>query len=392
MERTILHVDLDAFYASVEQRDNPDLRGKPVIVGGRSRRGVVCAASYESRRWGVASAMSMVEAMRRCPQAIVLPPRMNYYGQISRQFFSILEHYSPLVEGLSLDEAFVDVSGETRLFGDGLHIASEMKTRVRNELQLVASVGIAPVKFVAKIASDLGKPDGLLKIDESDVLAFLHPLPIRRLWGIGSVTEADLTKIGLRTIGDIARVGEKVLRDRVGSALAHHLCELAAGCDEREVVPERAPVSIGHENTFERDLFDRENLWGHLLAQSDEACVRLRRHGLHARIVTVKIKYADHSRTSRRRTLPAPSCDNQVIAGQVKALLREVTDIEQRGVRLTGVSLSGLDHDRDQTQLSLLDKVEKAAPNPQEKLSHTIDKIAERWGKRAVVRATLLDE
>lgn len=278
--RTILHVDLDAFYASVEQRDDPRLRGRPVIVGGHERRGVVLAASYEVRPFGVRSAMPMVEALRRCPDAVVLRPRMNVYAEVSAGFFAILDRYSPLVEGLSLDEAFLDASGEERLFGDGATVAARIKKDVRAELGVIASVGVAPSKFIAKIASDVGKPDGLVVVPAGGEEAFLHPLPIGRLWGVGQVTEAELTRLGLRTIGDVARVGPALLAPRLGERLARHLCALAAGEDERQVLPDRAPKSIGHEDTFDEDLRDREALGEHLLHQADRVCARLRRAGL----------------------------------------------------------------------------------------------------------------
>ncbi len=404
MARTILHVDLDAFFASVEQRDDPSLRGRPVIVGGHSRRGVVCAASYEVRPFGVRSAMSMVEALSRCPDAVVLTPRMSHYAEVSREFFDVLGHWSPLVEGLSLDEAFLDVSGEERLFGDGVAIARGIKAEVRERLQLVASVGVASCKFAAKIASDLGKPDGLLTVPE-DVAGFLAPLPVGRLWGVGRVTEGALARLGLRTIGDVARTDESVLRPTVGAEVARHLSALARGHDTRPVVSDRAPVSVGAEETFDRDLHSTTALLPQLLTQADRACARLRRQGLRARVVTVKVKYADHRSVTRRRTLPAPLTDQREIGRIAVLLLDEVPEIERRGVRLIGVSLGGLVDGNEPagksapTQLSLgVDLPAAAAESApldvarSETLGRVLDTIADRFGGGAIRRAITMPE
>ncbi len=396
MTRTILHVDLDAFFASVEQRDDPSLRGRPVIVGGHSRRGVVCAASYEVRPFGVRSAMSMVEALSRCPDAVVISPRMGHYAAISREFFDVLGHWSPLVEGLSLDEAFLDVSGEERLFGDGETIARGIKAEVRERLSLVASVGVAPCKFAAKIASDLGKPDGLVRVP-ADVAGFLAPLPVGRLWGVGKKTESSLARLGLRTIGDVARAGASALSPTVGVDTAQHLTALAQGQDARPVVTERAAVSIGAEETFGRDLRTTDELLPHLLSQVDRACARLRRAGGRARVVTVKVKYADHRLVTRRRTLDAALTDQREIGRVATALLDEVPDIARRGVRLTGVSLGGLSDDEAQaapTQLPLLVAAEKEAETVDrargENLGRVLDTIAGRFGGGAIRRAITL--
>jgi DNA polymerase-4 len=388
--RTILHVDLDAFYASVEQRDDPSLRGRPVVVGGPSRRGVVCAASYEARPFGVRSAMPMGQALRLCPDAVVIRPRMAHYGEVSSRFFGVLRRYSPLVEGLSLDEAFVDVTGEERLYGDGPTIARAIKGAVKDELGLVVSVGVAPSKFVAKIASELGKPDGLLTVgaEPEAVRRFLHPLPVGRLWGVGQVTERELAMLSLRTIGDVARAGEQVLALRLGKESARHLAALASGVDDRAVEPDRAPVSVGHEDTFERDLTDRAALGRHLLDQADRACARLRDHGLRAKVVTIKIKYADFTRTSRRITLPRATTDGTVVAKAALALLAQVSDLERRGVRLTGVSLSGLEPRDAARQLALDEKQHTRG----EALGDALDRISGKFGTAAIRRASLLDD
>jgi DNA polymerase IV len=377
----ILHVDLDAFYASVEQRDDPSLVGKPVIVGGHHRRGVVLAASYEVRRFGVRSAMPMVEALRLCPKAIVLSPRMDHYADLSQDFFAVLHRFSPLVEGLSLDEAFLDVSGEERLFGDAPTIARKIKDAVRAELRLIASVGVAPIKFAAKIASDVGKPDGLVVVE--DVQAFLHPLPVWRLWGVGKKTEEVLSRLGLKTIGDVARAGEAQLKPSVGAHAARHLLQLAQGIDERDVIADRAPVSIGHEDTFDRDYYDRPSLATRLLDQADRVCARVRAHRLRARTITVKVKYADHKRVSRRVTLPRPTADGRLVGQSAGELLAEVPDIERRGVRLTGVSLSAFEAAGAPEQLELGEKPAQRG----EALGAMLDKIHEKFGDDAIQRA-----
>jgi DNA polymerase-4 len=386
--RTILHVDLDAFYASVEQRDDPSLRGKPVIVGGDRRRGVVCAASYEARPFGVKSAMPMSQAVKLCPHAVVLWPRFDAYSAVSGEFFSILESFSPLVEGLSLDEAFLDVTGEERLFGDGPTIAKKIKQRVRDELALVVSVGVAPTKFVAKIASDLKKPDGLVVVEPDRVLEFLHPLPLSRLWGVGKVTEQALAELGLRTIGDVARLGEARLVRRLGEEHGRHLAALAAGIDERDVEPDRAPVSIGHEDTFDEDLRARAALRVHVLDQADRVAARLREANLRSRVITLKVKYADHERTSRRRSIERPTSDGRVIGRVATELLEGVPSIERRGVRLTGVSCSGLE-DKDRPRQMAFDEAEAERG---EALGAALDKIAAKFGRAAVKRAVHVDD
>jgi DNA polymerase-4 len=312
---------------------------------------------------------------------------MSHYADVSTAFFSVLHRYSPLVEGLSLDEAFLDVTGEERLLGDGPAIARRIKDEVRGELQLVASVGVAPSKFVAKIASDLGKPDGLLVVRDGEQTSFLHPLPVSRLWGVGAKTEKLLAELSLRSIGDVARAGESILALRLGRETARHLAELAAGRDPRDVIPDRAPVSVGHEDTFDRDHHLRAELVPHLLDQSDRVCARLRELGLRGRTVTLKVKYADHQRISRRVTLARATTDGQRVADEAVRLLATVPEIEARGVRLTGVSLSALEPREGPRQL-LLDepRVERA-----EQLGDALDKIAQKFGRAAVRRAVHVD-
>ena len=389
--RTILHVDLDAFFAAVEQRDDPALRGKPVLVGGSVRRGVVAAASYEARRYGVFSAMPMAEALRRCPQAIVVPHRFDRYHQASRQFSAILGDYSPLVESLSLDEAFVDVTASRALHGDGLTIARAIKDRVRRELELCASVGVAPTKFAAKIGSDIDKPDGLRVIAPDELLRFLHALPVSRLWGVGKVTQDRLTELGLATIGDVARFPEAVLCRRLGVTLGQHLAALARGEDARDVVSEVEPVSIGHEETFDDDLASAEELAPHLIEQADRVAARLRAADLRARVVMVKIKHADFRLVTRRRTLDDPTSDGDRVSKVALELVREL-DIGDHGgrrtrVRLCGVAVSGLEARDAPRQLAL----DEAARARGERLGDTLDEIRRRFGTAAVQRAILAD-
>jgi DNA polymerase IV len=334
--RTILHIDMDAFYASVEELDDPSLRGKPVIVGGSHRRGVVLAASYAVRKFGVHSAMSMAEAMRRAPRALVVPPRHLRYAEISEQLFSVFERYSPLIEGLSIDEAFIDVTESRALFGDGETIARAIKADVKREVGLTASAGVAPSKFVAKIASDLRKPDGLVVVKPEEVESFLAPLPIERMWGVGPKTAPKMRSLGFATFGDLARADEHRLERAFGSH-GPEMAALARGLDERDVVPDRAAKSIGAEETYEVDVATRDELDRTLLVHSGRVAQRLVAANLAARVVTVKLKYADFSLRTRRVTLPDPASDSVTIH---HAACEAAKTLPLRPVRLTGVSVS----------------------------------------------------
>jgi DNA polymerase-4 len=389
MARTILHVDLDAFFAAVEQRDYPDLRGKPVLVGGSVKRGVVAACSYESRKFGIHSAMPMAEAMRRCPHAIVVPHRMEKYAEASEHFFKILGDYSPDVEGLSLDEAFLDVTGSERLLGDGKTIGTGIKRRVREELSLVASVGVAPIKLAAKIASDIDKPDGLRVITPEGLLPFLHALPMSRLWGVGGATRDVLASMGLSTIGDVARYPVAALVSRLGAVTGHHLAALARGEDTRPVISESEPVSIGHQETFEDDVDDKGELTVMLLDQADRVAVRLRDQELRARSVTLIIKYDDFRQITRRTTLEAGTSDGGVLARTAIELLSKVSIEDRKGmrVRLCGISASNLES-RDAPRQLLFDEAERQKG---ERLGETIDKVAAKFGKGALKRAILVN-
>jgi DNA polymerase-4 len=381
--KTILHVDLDAFYAAVEQRDDPTLRGKPVLVGGSARRGVVASCSYESRKFGITSAMPMAEALRRCPHAIVVRHRMDRYVEASEKFFSILRDYSPEVEGLSLDEAFLDVTASERLLGDGPTIARAIKQRVRDELSLVASVGVAPIKFAAKIASDIDKPDGLRVVE--DVVAFLHPLPMSRLWGVGEATQSVLASMGLSTIGDVARYPEAALVARLGAVTGQHLKELARGEDPRPVISEHEAVSIGHQETFDDDIDDKGELAVILLDQADRVAHRLRDANLRARAVVLIVKYDDFRQITRRTTLDSPTSDGGQLARTAIELLAKV-QIEPRKacrVRLCGISATGLEPRDAPRQLGF----DEAARQKGERLGDTLDKLSAKFGKAAIRRA-----
>lgn len=386
--RTILHVDLDAFYAAVEQRDDPKLRGKPVLVGGSIKRGVVASCSYEARVFGIKSAMPMAEAMRRCPHAIVVKHRMDRYVDASEVFFKILGDYSPEVEGLSLDEAFLDCTGSERLLGDGATIGREIKRRVTEETALVASVGVAPIKFAAKIASDIDKPDGLRVITEDNLVPFLHGLPVTRLWGVGEATRAALASMGLATIGDVARYPEAALIGRLGAVTGQHLAALARGEDARPVVAEREAVTIGHRETFEHDLEDKGELAVILLDQADRVASRLRAAELRARTVTLIIKYDDFRQITRRTTLDQATSDGGVLARTAIDLLSKVPIESRRGgrVRLCGVSADNLEPRDAPRQLGF----DEATREKGERLGNTIDKLAAKFGKGTIRRAVHL--
>jgi DNA polymerase-4 len=388
--RTILHLDLDAFYASVEQLDDPSLRGRPVIVGGPSRRGVVCAASYEARRFGVRSAMPTARARKLCPEGAFLAPRFERYGAISERVFGIYRRYTPLVEPLSLDEAFLDVTASRALHGAGRDVAIAIKGAVREECGLAVSAGVAEVKLAAKIATDLGKPDGLVEVPAGGVAAFLDPLPASRLWGVGHVTEEALRRIGVATIGDLARTPDAALAAVIGATHARDLRALARGEDPREVVPDEAAKSIGAEETFGEDLTGAVALERELLAQAARVGRRLRAASAAGRVVTLKVKYADFTLVTRRATLERPTDDDRVVYDAARALLERV-DLA-RPVRLTGISVSGFAAAAERGQLDLF--APAAAPEGpgaerRRALNAALDRLAERFGEGAVQPADL---
>jgi DNA polymerase-4 len=379
MAGAIIHLDMDAFYASVEQRDRPELRGKPVIVGGHPQRGVVLAASYEVRPFGVRSAMPMAQAVRLAPAALVVPPRPEAYAAASEEVFAILESVTPLVEPLSLDEAFLDVTASQSLFGPPARIAAHLRARIAEAVRLPASAGIAAVKFVAKIASDLAKPDGQKEVPAGETRAFLAPLPVGRLWGVGHKTEAALKAMGVRTIGDLAARAAGWLERRLPGT--EGLWELSQGIDPRPVVPDRAAKSIGAEDTFDEDLDGKAALHPHLHAQALRVGRRMRRAEVKGRVVQLKLKLADFTLLTRRTTLSEPTDDGQALYRAAVDLLARV-ELGQ-GVRLTGVSAQELVGAAPQLALF------KAAPTRADRLNAALDRIAEKFGGDAVLPADL---
>lgn len=383
----ILHVDMDAFYASVEERDRPELVGRPVIVGGDpERRGVVSAANYVARRFGVHSAMPAVTARRKCPQGVFLRPRIDYYAEISAQIRAIFERYTPLVEPLSLDEAFLDVTGSTDLFGPPTGIARRIKQEIRGELRLVASVGVAPNKFLAKIASDLGKPDGFVVVEPEQVREFLDPLPVERLWGVGRVAGQSLHQLGAYTIRHLRQIPLELLRDRFGAS-GEHLWELAQGRDDRRVIPDHDAKSISHETTFAADVADGHVLRAWLLELTDQVARRLRRHALRGRSVHLKIRLADFRLVTRSATLPAPTNITDELWQSAAALLEAWLTENRQAVRLLGMGTSGLTA-HGQVQRLLFDEPQRARS---ERLDGVTDAIRQRFGSAAIRRAGAQD-
>lgn len=389
-QRQIIHCDMDAFYASVEILDFPELRGRPVIVGGTSNRGVVSAASYEARKYGVHSAMPLVAARKLCPQGVFLPVRMARYREISEQIMAIFHRFTPLVEPLSLDEAFLDVTASRALLGDGATIAREIKRLVREETGLTVSAGLAASKLVAKIASDLHKPDGLTVVAAGQEKEFLTPLPISRLWGVGGATAKTLGLMGIRTIGDLARMPPELLTARLGASHGEHLHLVAQGIDEREVEPEQEAKSIGNEETFAKDLRDRQTIERELLALSTKVARRLRRHEVCGRTITLKVKYHDFKQITRSVTLPAAICDEGELYAAIKTLLIK-TEAGRVPVRLLGVSVSSLASGEAGQQLSLFATAQKKSGR-QQGLHTAVDRITGKYGQEAIKPATLLEE
>jgi DNA polymerase-4 len=381
--RAILHVDMDAFYASVEERDRPELKGKPLIVGGIGGRGVVAAANYAVRRFGVRSAMPMSEALRRCPQAICVRPRMGRYQEVSAQVFAIFRAFTPLVEGLSLDEAFLDVTASQRLLGSPEAIGSEIRRRIFVATDLTASVGIAPNKLLAKIASDLNKPDGLCCIGPLNMHDVLNELPIQRLFGVGQKSLPAVHAAGIHTFGDLQRAGDAVLWRAFGKH-GKSMQALALGIDDRPVVADREDKSISAEETFAADLRDAGELMRQLTALADRTATRLRAADLAAGRVTVKIRRADFTTYTRQRTMEPPTQDTAAVSAIAQALLQEWRRTQPNAaVRLLGVGVGDLQPLR-QADLFL------ALPAKESRLDSTIDGIRDRFGPGVLTRASLL--
>jgi len=382
--RAILHVDMDAFYASVEQHDDPGLEGKPVIVGGTGGRGVVAAASYEVRRFGVHSAMPMREALQRCPHAVCVNPRMRRYKEVSRQVFAVFHDFTPLVEGLSLDEAFLDVTASLKLLGPADAIALEIKRRILADTGLTASVGLAGNKLLAKIASDLRKPDGFVWIRPEEVTDTLDPLSIRRLFGIGRKTGARLEEHGIHTFGQLRLAPEAVLWPIFGR-YTQRVRERAAGIDERPVVADWEEKSISAEETFERDIRDHEQLYAELASLADRTCARLRAKQLVAGEVHVKIRRRDFTTYTRQKSFSPPTQETRVIAEIARALLRRWLETQPRAaLRLLGVGVGALSPAQ---QLDLFAATASAAPA---KLDAAVDGIQEKFGMQSIARASSL--
>ena len=372
---------MDAFYASVEQRDRPELRGRPVIVGADPRgRGVVSAASYEARRFGIHSALPIGRAARLCPHGVFLPVDMDKYVGVSRQIMASLAEFTPLLEPLSIDEAFLDVTATRGLFGAGPEQARRIKSRIRDVVGLTASVGVASNKFIAKVASDLEKPDGLVVVAPGDEAAFLAPLPVSRLWGVGKVAASDLESMGIRTIGQLATMPTPYLEARFGKSAAH-LAALARGLDDRPVEPFSIPKSMGAEETFGRDHSDLERLRATLRGQAERVARELRAEGLAGRTVTLKLRFADFSTITRRRT-DDPTHDGLRIYQAVAALLARVT--LRQPVRLIGLSVSGLTKGDGQLPLLGPDTARR------ERLSRALDRVVERFGEDSILPASVL--
>jgi len=382
--RAILHIDMDAFYASVEEHDNPALKGKPLVVGGTGGRGVVAAASYAVRRFGVRSAMPMREALRRCPEAIVVHPRMARYQEVSERVFAIFREFTPLVEGLSLDEAFLDVTASRQLLGAPEAIGAEIRRRIAVQTGLTASVGIAPNKLLAKIASDLNKPDGMCHIDAGNLREILDPLPIHKLFGVGSKTLPTVLAAGIRTFGDARVASDEVLWRAFGKH-GHAMRDRASGLDDRPVEPDREEKSISAEETFDTDIRAATELRTQLVHLADRTASRLRAQKLLAGRVSVKIRRGDFTTYTRQRSLTPPTQDTAILSAAAEALLRAWLASQPRAaVRLLGVGVSDLQSS------SQSDLFSDPLPDAGSRLDSAVDGIRDRFGNGLLTRASLL--
>lgn len=393
---TILHVDMDAFYASVEQLRNPELRGKPVIVGGAGQRGVVAAASYEARVYGIHSAMASSQARRLCPDAVFVSGDHNHYGEVSARVMEVFRSFTPLVEPLSLDEAFLDVAGSVRLHGEPMDIARAIRRMVWEQERLTCSVGVASNKFLAKLATEEAKPQpslsgpvfgpGVHRVDPDAVQAFLDPLPIRAIWGVGPASAARLDRLGIATVEDVRRLPAVTLVATLGKAHGSHLHELVHGRDDRPVTPNQGVKSISHEETFAVDVFEPQRLADEAVRMADAVATRVRSGGKRARTVNVKVRFGDFQTITRASTLPTPTDSGAVVAREAKRLLATVDPTP--GVRLLGVGVSGFAKETAGEQLSF----DELAGNDIEwrEAEDAIDTIRNRFGDQAIGPASSL--
>lgn len=379
---SILHVDMDAFFVEVERLDSAELRGRPVVVGGSGARGVVAAASYEARTFGVRSAMPMSRARRRCPDLVIVPPDHGRYRAVSEQVFAVFRSFTPLVEGLSLDEAFLDVAGLRRHYENPAHVAEAIRAEIRSRLRLPASVGIATNKFLAKLASAQAKPDGIKHITAGHQAAFLEGLDVRSLWGVGEATWAILDHLGVETVGDLARVPATTLSRRLGDAQAQHLLALAAGSDPRPVEPDSAAKSVSVEETYQVDISGKATVEAEILRHADVLGSRLRRSGLAARTVSIKIRYADFTTVSRSQSSAVPTNVGRRIYRIAQSLAARV-DID-RPIRLVGVAATGLEPADGPRQLTV------TGDDEWEKVADAVAAVRDRFGDDSVAPARLL--
>jgi DNA polymerase IV len=379
-----LHVDMDAFFVEVERRRDPSLIGKPVVVGGLGRRGVVASASYEARARGVHSAMPIGQARRLCPHGVFVPPSHSVYGEASAEVFDVFHRFTPLVEGLSVDEAFLDIAGLRLHYGSPMAVAVDLRKTIKDTLGLPASVGISAVKFISKLASEDAKPDGMLLVAAGDELAYLHPMPVRRLWGVGAATHATLEALGIETVGDLAAVAEGALAKRVGPSMAAHLARLAGADDPRGVDPDGRAKSVSVEETYEVDLIDEAEINNALLRLCDRLASRLHRSGYAGQIVTLKIRFADFTTFTRSETVREEMAATTAIWDEARRLLGRV-DASERGVRLLGIGVSGLVTASAPRQLALDDRARDTAAD-------VVEEVRDRFGEDAVVRASLIGQ
>ncbi len=380
----ILHIDMDAFYASIEIRDNPALAKLPVVVGGTPQgRGVVSTANYIARQYGIHSAMPASQAVRLCPHATFLRPRMDYYASVAKQIRAIFEEFTDLVEPLSLDEAFIDVTGSQALFGDAVSIARQIKQRIGERVGLTASAGVAPNKFLAKVASDLEKPDGLVVVHPDAITEFLDPLPVSRVWGVGAQTQKKLDRYNIRTIGDLRGLSMELLKSIVG-VNCEHFYQLARGQDSRVVVPDRDAKSISHETTFHHDLQDPEAILAWLLDLTDQVARRMRRYDMVGRTVQLKLRYSNFETLTRSTTLEEPTHATDKLAAAVRTTLEKSQLDFGRGIRLVGMGVSQLSIHRP-VQLTLFDQPERERAS---RIDQAADAIRDKFGKHALMRGS----